>query len=304
MRIHRRAWLAALVLVAALGGCTSFRGVEEFNAYNEAFRSARGAGGSVLDRLGVAERRLWRYCTNYLELIPTSAEQSAFYADECRRFDPVGTPFQVADAPYVATTVDPPSTAAFRRALRAVGAYNEALHRLASGQTAEAVAGDVVELAGVATAAGAATVPSGAALGAALRTINADVAAFKAPLAGGLGFVTRAEFRDRLVEQADTMRAAMTGVRDATPAMFNVLRAAEIVAAPAGGMPDPDAIAEARRMIANWVLMLDAARRSLDAAVVAVAEPGAAGVSDLLATSRELNIVARDLRRVLAGEIR
>ena len=116
-----------------------------------------------------------------------------------------------------------------------------------------------------------------------------------------VGFAARAEFRDQLLAQSETMKAALDGVMNATPAMFKVFVAAELVATPAGRSPEPDRVGENRLLLANWVEMLMASRRALDAAVVAAGSEGGVGVGEVLASSQSLITLAQDVRRALAG---
>jgi hypothetical protein len=296
----------AFVLTAfasVLNGCATYQGVEEFGVYREAFQQVRSASDAILDRLAVAERQLWRFCANYTVLISTDAAGTLDVA-KCEKFDAIRTEFRVADSGYLVTAGDPPQAEAFRRAITAIGAYTEALNLLAGGQTAEAVAGQVGQIAGLASAAAATLSPVGTAgsLGSAISGINENVTALQAPITTVFGFPARAEFRDQLLEQSKTMQSVLSGVIDATPAMFKVFAAAEFVTTPAGRLPDASRVEASRLLLAHWVEMLKALRRALDAAVVAAGSEDGAGVGDALATSQMLVTLAQDIRRTLAGE--
>lgn len=291
-----------LIFVSVLlTGCATNRGVEEFGIYREAFQQARSASDSILDRVAVAERQLWQYCSNFAEL---TKKESPNFATDCEKFDVIRTEFRVADTSYLVTAGDPPQTAAFRRAITVVGAYTEALNGLASGQTAEAVAGQIGQITGLAAAAAAAVSPAGAAgsLAAAIAGINTDVAALKSPITTAFGFAARAELRAQLTTHGDTMKSALAGVMNATPAMFKVLVAAEYVATPAGENPDPDRVKVNRLLLANWVELMKASARALDAAVAAAGSEDGVAVGEALASAQSLATLAHDVRRTLAGD--
>jgi|GEM_PF-2184014 len=298
------AGLGATVILSALllSGCSTYRGVQEFATYQEAFQQARSASDVILDRLAVAERAVWRYCANYTVLIDAGGDATVDPA-ACKKFDKITTPFRTADAAYLIEAGDPPQAGAFRRAMMATAAYSDALGALASGQTADAVSGQIGQLVALASSAASSATPPGAAgsLGAAIGGINASVAALRAPIAGLFGFVTRAEFRDQLLGQKNAIEGALDGVIDATPAMFKVFLVAEFVATPAGQTPDPDRVHENRLLLAQWVEMLNAARRALEAATVAAADDTPGGVGELIVTSQTLSSLAQDFRRTLAG---
>lgn len=288
-----------IVFCFLLTGCATYRSVEEFGVYRDVFQQARSASDAILDRVAVAERQLWQYCSNFTEL---TKQESLQFGPECEKFDVIRTEFRVADASYLVTAGDPPQTAAFRRAMVAVGAYTEALNGLASGQTAEAVAGQVGQIAALAAAAAAAVSPAGAvgSLATAIAGINTDVANLQSPITTVFGFVTRAELRDQLLEHGDTMKSALEGVKNATPAMFKVFVAAEFVTTPAGRNADPKRIKADRLLLANWVEMLKASEHALDAAVAAASSEG--GVGEALASALTLATLAQDVRRTLAGD--
>lgn len=293
---------AALVFLSvSISACTTHRAVEEFGAYREAFQLSRGASDAVIDRLAVAERSLWRHCANYVVLISTVEEAPEF--TKCEKFDIVRTEFRVQDTAYLVASVDPPQAGAFRRTIIAVGAYTEALNALAAGQTAEAVAGQIGQIASLAATAAATVTTGGAAgtLAGAVASINENVGALQMPIAAAFGFAARGELRDQLLAQGGTIKKALSAVMDASPAMFKVFVAAEIVATPAGSSPSLDRIGEDRMLLANWVEMLKATERALDASVAAAGSGDAPTMGEALAATQTLATIADDLRRILAG---
>lgn len=294
---RRRTGIGLLLSALLLGACSSDRGVAEFALYREAFQRAHIASDIILDRLAVTERRLWRHCVDFDGLQASDGAGAG-----CQAFDPIGTPFRVEHAPYLIESGDPPATAAFRRAVVATASYTEALNRLTNGQSAEAVAGEVAQVAAMAVSA-AAAVPAGptAGLMASVAGINGALAGFEAPLAQGLGFVTRAEFRRQLAAEGDTMVRALDGVRAATPAMFRAFLAAEVISAPAGAGPDLEAVQEMRIVLASWSELLKASRLALVAAVTAAESEGPVTAASALATSQSLLKLSEEIRTAVAG---
>src|SRR5690606_18786662 len=98
-----------------------------------------------------------------------------------------------------------------------------------------------------------------------------------------------------------TIKKALSAVMDASPAMFKVFVAAEIVATPAGGSRSLERIGEDRMLLAIWVGMLEATERALDASVAAAASGDAPTMGEALAATQTLATIADDLRRILAG---
>ncbi|MGF1660798.1 MAG: hypothetical protein ACFCUS_15360 [Rubrimonas sp.] len=275
-----RALGLALALVV-LTGCASTRGVAEFAAYRAAYAEAQSTGEAILDRLAVAERALHA---------------------RANPFDPAFGAFAPDEAPYLVEAVDPPSTAAFRRAIRAVGAYTDALAALSNGETAEAMAGRLGRL-------GALGIEAAGAVGATppAAAVNAAVGALAPFAEGGLALAARAQFRDRLLENADAMAAILSQTRDATAPIFAALAQKlrdDVFADPSGREFSPaeiDELRSLRRLMAHWVVLLDASRAALASAVAAAGSTDAVGVAGVLAASETLAVTARGARRALAG---
>lgn len=288
-----RAWAtaAAVLLVAS---CGTNRGIAEFEAYRFAYDAAAETGESILDRLAAAEREI----NDLLDPPPTKATQVTFDPNK---------------AAYYSKAVDPPATAAYRRALQAVRAYNDALYGLASGETAAALAAKVSAISGlVASAPGEIAGPTGAAVGAtftaAANAVNAAVKGLEPLTAAVIGFEARDQFQSRLLEEAGTMDGILLTMRTKTTDIFDALFAPTVFEAndsfERGGQLRPEEtekIVAVRELLANWVVLLDGSRVALDAAVTAVADESSGGlVTGLIVTSMELSGAARDSRRNLA----
>lgn len=118
-KIHRWLQLCGCVVVCwIVGACVSNAGIAQFEVYRSAFEKADSTGQSILNQLAHAERFLF---------------QKQFPAYKTTDDIPG---FSAIHAAYYSESVDPPGTAAFRRSLSAVRSYNELLYALSSGQTA------------------------------------------------------------------------------------------------------------------------------------------------------------------------
>lgn len=275
---------SAIVLFGlALAGCATDRGVAEFDAYRTAFQAAEQTSEAILDRLSIAERKVFEISHD---------------------FDPETGGFAVADAAYIASAGDPPATAAFRRAIRAVGAYNDALYGLSSGQTAAAIGGRLTQLSALAKAA---TAPAGAlAVGGAgpagaAAAVDAAVAAVQPLTATLAGFWTRAAFQAELQARAPQIRAVLVQVRDGAGVVFAALQDAVVLGTDSVlSKSEKAGIVTTRQLVANWVVMLGIGISAFDEAVTAAGD-GPAGIGGLLELSRQLADAVRETRRNLAG---
>jgi hypothetical protein len=295
--VFRRVTIAAALVVAvALSGCATYRGVTEFSAYRDTYAEASAIGNDILDRMAVAERELFA---------------------AARPFDPKFTAFEPDLARYYVVAVDPPATAAFRRTVDAVIRYNDALYGFASGEDARALATRLSRLGAVGAGAAAdlavlgrfEATGAGAASVAAAKAVNTALSGLE-PLTGELiGFAYRARFRERLLEQAPTIRDAIAQTRAATPKVYDALRFAVVTQVDAdpnrlGQLTEAeiDRIRRANTLVATWVILLDASREALDIAVAAVKRDGGEGSFDgvLLASERLAEAVGA-ARRNLAG---
>ena len=289
----------AAVVLAFLSGCNTYRGVNEFAAYRIAFQSAKASSDAILDKLAVAERSLYSRCVNIRDIVKNEEE-------ECEEFDPQVHGFNPDDAYYIVEVGDPPGTAAYRRTMRAVNAYTEVLNGLASGQTADALAIQLGELAAVGVSAASVAVPVAGVNDDLLKSVNAVNAAISAlkPLTTQvIAFRTRAEFRDEILAQKDNLRKALNEVRSGAGLMYSALITDILDKAPPKGLPKSDIIVinNYRVLLANWVVILNATIDAFDIAVLAVENENTASVSGLLRASKDITEAAEEARRALAG---
>ena len=283
--------MAIALAAAVLSACATYEGVAEFTVYRDAYDSAADTGDTILDRLAVAEQKLFAIAYP---------------------FDPLRSDFNPDTASYVAASADPPATAAYRRTLQAIESYNEALFGLASGQTADEIAGKIARLGAVGTGAAsdiASIVGGGAATIAAATAINTVLAGFEPLAAEVIGFGTRDAFREQLVERAPIIREAIGQVRASTVRVFGALR--DEVFATATNDPsrtgltadELEQIKGYRSLLANWVVLLDASAAAFEVAVIAAQSPGGIGSYDgMLLASENLAAAVRSARTALAED--
>ncbi|MEO1613458.1 MAG: hypothetical protein AAFU55_14065, partial [Pseudomonadota bacterium] len=248
MNWFRAVVLSLIVLIPA--ACAPPPGAQQFVSFQDQFVRTKAATESWLDVLAVAERE------NYER---TRAKFAGLTAE---------------DVPYLATTVDPPVTAAYRRGFDTVMRYNELLLSYASGDRA------------------AATVESAAALGqsafgfAALAGLSTSGAAaalvpLKAPIQElamtALAYRDGVSFREELIADAGSVEALLTAMRDGAPTLFLFFTAtarvddqrARIGLAPAANTAAvlTDKQRQAASLLAEWVVMMDATLAAHRAAV-------------------------------------
>ena len=285
-----------VVLVAAsvgLSSCMTFRGVSEFEAYRTAFDQAHTTSTSILDQLAVRERAL------YMRLNPTS--RATFNPDL---------------AGYYTTSTDPPGTAAYRRALDTIKVYNDLLYGLASGQTTEALVSRVSTLSARVKSAGTEVTRLGATVtGAGSGALLSAAGSLSAVYAAATPFIeialrarSRADFRAFATQYHPLVRTLLEELRKGTTVIFPVLTA-EIrrrsrIDPTGGGLnaKERQQIDTYRKLLADWVVLIDASIVALDTAIAAInADSTVTGsLSGLTATAVELETAARSARTHLA----
>ncbi len=297
-----------LLAAMALAGCASERGIPEFQVYQSAFEATEATATAVIDEMEAVEIAV------SLELIgqgfsPLEPERDV--SGRIRANGGFDDAFHMVDAVYYATGRTPPVATAFRRALRAVGDFNDAVGAYADGRALDAVRAEFVglgasleDLAGSAGIGGALglSVPGGAAAGAAFDVVR-----------GALDAGTKEAFRQAMLDAHPQIDAILAEMRDAAPRIFDLLtrdarnRAKDAITA--GRVADRDAaIAEIDRyrvVMSNWVVSLEDARLALAAVIAAIRAPTTAAglLAELTATVGQAGAVTSQTRRIL-GEIR
>lgn len=292
-------WRSALVAVVcwAVAACSSLQGVEEFEVYRPAFEKTYAASTAILDQLAVQERTIFL---------------------RRHRVDAAGTrnpEFDPDLARYYTDAVDPPGTAAFRHSLDAVKAYNDLLYGLASGQTAATLAAKITtlndKLADASNETGAVLKLAGLAklteLGALLRAASTQAQPI---VQFGLTLRSRDEFRRYAVEYHALIRAILLELRQGTTAIFPVLtastmRRARTAVTSADGKLTPQEIEKLeayRKLLADWVILIDTTIKALDQVKAAVeADPTIGGtIVGLTTMATELETTSQAARKHLA----
>jgi hypothetical protein len=277
------------ILAAALAAC-SFGGIVEFETYKTAFDKVQSTSASILDQLAQQERWLFFKVTKN--------------ARSPIRFDP-------ALARYYTDVVDPPGTASFRTALDTIKIYNDLLYGLETGQTAEALANKVAALESSITS--AATSASGLLGGGASGQIKLAVGALNGLFAELQPFVqlaltarSREAFHDFLIQAYPSVRQLLAELRASTSAIFPVLTAATIDPSLRAGRAltadEASKVDTYRKLLADWVILIELTIKALDAAnAAAVAPPTVVGtVTGLTGIAVELDTAAKSARKNLA----
>lgn len=300
---------------AVFSSCTT-PGAKEFEVYETSFSTAFELGQSILDRLAVKEREAFDLT------VPNMTPTNAY-------FDP-------SEARFLVDAIDPPGTAALRETLKIVQLYNASLSGLASGESAQLMSERITAIGTAATSLGLQlSTPTSASQAQVIQRLADKTQPLRAlePLTNlALASATRAEFRERLLDEADTIDSILVALIEITgnsgqsngnnvqipagsracaqtvePSIFCMLLAAKLFEkdGPRGTTPftaeEIKDVNNTRTLLANWVVLLSSTRISLAAAVKAVGEGRSPGSSsELLGTLTELDLAARGVRSALA----
>lgn len=311
----------AFLLVAGLAGCASDRAIPEFHLYAATYEATSETVNAVLDEFEAVERervqnQFAKTGTTPLRLNDLEPVDVAKAMDDgAKRVRDNGGYFDgffVADSIYFASDATPPTTAAFRRAFRAVGAYNEALAALAEGRSVDQIAGQfgglLTQVNGLAETIGlGAGILSSVAPGGALATAGLNL--IKSAIEAG----SKEAFRDAAKDLQPIVSKTLTEMRDAAPPMFDLMssraRSAAKEAAFAGNETERDAQVEIienyRVVMSNWVVSLDATDRALKQVVAAIDAPTtpASILGDLTTATQNAAAIVNQTRQAL-GAIR
>jgi hypothetical protein len=280
-------------MVGFLSSCGSHKGVAEFELFRNGYVATYETGDMILDRLAVAEREAFELT----DMLNKEKEKTP----DLVVFDP-------KNAAYYSKAVDPPGTAAFRRSLKAVQTYNDALYGLASGQTAEVIAARFSQLGAIGTSA---TLEASIILGApqmasGVTAVNTAIELLKPLGELALDFTTREEFREELLENAHKMQDILDATKKSTPQIFDMLFAKMIYNSYENNRgllkeEDVEKVKTTRELMANWVILLEASQLALKETVAAIKkDSGQASLTGIILTASELEAVAREVRQNLA----
>lgn len=200
----RLAFAASAMLLAS--SCNDGAGLAEFRTYASAFERADSASGNILDRLSVAERNQGRLRIQRQN-------------PQLRRVG-IDSDFLTANAIYYASSVDPPLTMAYRRAIATVSAYNSTLLAFAQGQGLDALKIEAQRFGTEIGALGA--VVGGAPL---LAALGPALAALQPAIDEALAAASRAQFREAFIKNYALLDQMLATLSDGTREVYNVLTA-------------------------------------------------------------------------------
>jgi hypothetical protein len=284
---------AVIALSAALAAC-AFNGIVEFESFRTAFDKVQSTSSSILDQLAIQERWLFFKVTKN--------------ARSPVRFDP-------DLARYYTDSVDPPGTASFRAALDTIKTYNDLLYGLETGQTAQAMVAKVAALESSITSAAISAsglldpaVPAASAqVKLAVGALNGIFAELQPFLQLALTARSREEFREFLISSYPTVRKLLVELRTATSAIFPVLTAATVDPANRAGRAltseEASKIETYRKLLADWVILIELTIKALDAAYTAAMAPPTITdtVTGLTTISMEMDTAAQSAKKNLAA---
>ncbi len=297
-----RRWIG--LISVTLAACASAPPVDQVRYFSQAFGTVNTVGQPLLDDLAIAERRQGR------QVAVRRADGKSNAPGGCPQGDvpwqKVGgdaggfiNGFCLSDAPYFADLGDPPATRQLRGGLAVIEQYANVLSILTEGRNVEAAIGQVdalgQQVAGLLGAVGIAASPIGAAL-TALQPILKTAA----------NQANAAEARRLILAGAPEVTRLIDALRQAAPAMFNVL--VESAARQAVELEQPAAVAgEVRRIdayriaVSNYVFLLGRLQASWELTVAAANRPPGEGrLAALVEQTSELRADAEAARRVFA----
>ena len=276
-----------LAVILPLGACTTYKGIAEYQTYRSAYEKAYAVGSQILDLLAVAERESFHF------LNPEAARA------------PV-RPFEPGDSAFYSDNVDPPDTAAFQRSLDVVKTYNDLLYGLASGESAASMTAKLGDFGAKVKAAGKETAgllgtPGAAAV---VSTIDASLRSLLPFIELGLRYRSRSEFRKFLVNSYDDVAKILGALKSGTAVIFPVLTLGiERKAFPRSFSADQiKKISEYRKLLSDWVLLLDASEKALDTAVASLRTPATLDsvLGGLTASAVEIELIAKSASKHVA----
>jgi hypothetical protein len=268
--------------------------VQEFETYKNAFDKTNEAAGSILDQLAIQERAL--FIRRYK------------FAKSATHFDP-------NVARFFTDAVDPPGTAAFRGALQVIKAYNDLLYGLESGQTAQTLAAKLSamesatsnSIVAVSGALGAASPANGAGFAASMGVLSQVFNSLLPFIQLGLKYRAQEEFRQFLIQNYGPVRDLLLHLREGTASIFPVLTAASVRASnndPTGTVSADDnkKIDTYRKLLADWVVLIEATIKALDRAKAAAEAPPtlAGNITGLTNVALEMEAAAKSAKTHLA----
>lgn len=260
---------ACMALILVLTGCQA--GGSEFELYRQSYALQFTEGERVVERLGSAERKLWR----------KAARPSP------RSFDP-------GEARYYVDVGDPPLAGSVRASLVALREYNDLLADLANGNAGTRLVTGVGSILGNLNVARLQL--SSAELGPAHVTAAAQI--LSPPVLTVINLLARKaaenSFGAQLGAAYPHMRRILEGLKEITPTMQQIMVASDADAR--GNLTTPQQAEADRKMLASWVILIDSTLAAMDAAHNAVQQKSAISLTALTDASIEVRVLAEQIR--------
>lgn len=305
-----------LVCIAMLwlSACATSPPVAQVQQVAKAFDDLGAASAPLLDDLAIAERTQGRRAALARARHHSAASDGASTSanDRCSEVTQasgagatlVQNGFCAEDSYYFSDLADPPATAAFRRALAAVGNYTNALVILAEDRNVPAANAQLQSLAGnVGTALAIAGATS---LGPALTGL---ASALQPVLKLAATQANREELARNVTQVAPQVAAVLDQLRASAPELFNTLTEEAMARFRTQGLTSPEiAQMEAARIeayraaVSSYVVLLDQYRALFQRLVDSYsAERGSITLSGLVDQSAELSAQADAWRRTFSN---
>jgi hypothetical protein len=282
----------ALMVLSLASGCAFRAGVEEFRIYVNAFDEVATAADPILTQLKLAERKFFVRRIQQGESVRGRTAMA-------RRNTGVVESFQVEHAVFYSESVDPPYTLAVRHSLNTVQSYNRLLLLYADGQALSSLNSELDRLhreAGLAARAFDNNLVTD--IGASISGAVPALAAIRDVAKHLLTFGSRQAFRDELIARHEDVQMVLDAlIRSSVPSFhllsrenIRKLRAANVSAADQSEQRTK--IEAKRKMLAEWVVVLQKSKLALARAVQAASTGG-----DLIAQVAGAAEIAADIRR-------
>lgn len=293
--------VVGLVLLL-LSACGTTAGVAEFRVYTQAIDATAEASAPIIDRLSVVER------ANAVSLIDNGNDDDGTLKGSVVNNADAGIPdrglaqnFAVAHAAYFAQTGRPPFAGSIELSIAALQRFNGAMTLYADGKALDAALADFVAIGRNAELAATAL---GISVASAVPATS--VAAEGISALGGIG--SRSAFRDLLKSEGKTVDDLLAALIDKAPLVFQYLSTPDFDERALHRRGEPGfekattAITNTRALIAEWVLLLQAARQALASALLAIDDPGTlgTGIADAALITSEIRTRMDRIRAILA----
>ena len=252
--LRRHSVIFAFVFMAA---CSNRSGIEEFNLYSKSFEESAATTTAIIDQIAVGEKE--RRQRGALKPGAGGIDRN----------------FVVSDADIFSKLTDPPLAAQYKRALRAIEAYNKLMLGFATGQgysqSQALYKGFLDEMVAVGQ----------------VFKFTTSLATKAAPVIGALNEAlefaaqgeSRAFFREQALQNHDAIIGLIEVMRDGAPTLFKNLTAGienDIVNATASGQSTKkllDKHHQARVLMSDWVVLMNRNIAALNGVKRAIEQP-------------------------------